>query len=370
MTPQVIFVQNSVHLAGAQKSLSRLLAAPGMQPCKPVLLTGQEGWLTRHCEAAGVPWVRVPFPSSRSLGARLWGNRRFARQAAAALLPLLDRSRPCIIHANDHPDSLLALQLTRRLQSASVLTLRTPGMSRADFDKYRCGRHRHLIAVGEDLHAKVSPWAEGLPLSLVHNGVRDDEILPPVENTGRVETVLALGSIIPRKGWQDLVEALLLLESRLPPGPLPEVHFLGDLLGRDPAQVLGTGRLRRFKAVFLGVAEDYQATLRRYALAVHPSRDESFGMAALECVAAGVPLIAARTGLIPRFIPQAGLFSVPPQGPAALAACLESCLQMQAGELRQAFDFPAAHSEVRAHFSTSGTVARLRQIYETLAAPA
>lgn len=371
MLPQVIFVQNSVHLAGAQKSLSRLLAAPTMASHDPVLLTGEEGWLTEHCTHHGVPWVRVDFPASRSLAGRLWGVRFFAKHAVRSLKPLLKSGRPLIVHTNDHPDSLLGLALAAELDATPVLTLRTPGMSERDFAKYRCGSHRQLIAVGDELFRKVSPWlAQGRPpLALVHNGVTEEEILPPAPSgTAVLDRVLVLGSIIPRKGWQDLVEALLLLEKKLPEGPLPEFHFLGDLLGKDPAEVLQTRRLQRFNVRFLGTDKNYRDRLRSYPLAVHPSRSESFGMAALECVAAGVPLLAAGAGLIPEFIPEAA-FLYPPQDVEALASRLEVLLARSPNRLCEEFEFEEAHPTIRHRFATAATVARIQAIYQTLLTP-
>lgn len=368
MLPQAVFVQNSVHLAGAQKSLSRLLSAPGMQGHDPVLLTGKEGWLTQHCTAHKVRWVRLPFPASRSLAGRLFENRLFAKRAAKALRPLLAPGRPVIVHTNDHPDSLLGLALARELNAVPVLTLRTPGMSRRDFEKYRCGDHKHIIAVGDDLFQKVHPWVSGQrPLTLVHNGVTAEEVLPPKTgaSTPALDRILVLGSIIPRKGWQDLVAALLLLESRLPQDSLPEVHLIGDLLDQDATAVLETGRLKRFRITFLGVVENYRDRLREYALAIHPSRSESFGMAALECVAAGVPLLAAASGVIPEFIPREA-FLFPPQQHVVLADKLEALLKMDSDMISDAFAFDEAQAVIRERFSTPGTVRKLHNLYTGL----
>ena len=368
--PEVIFVQNSVHLAGAQKSLSRLLAAPGMRKFSPRLLTGQEGWLTSFCTDNAIPWHRVDFPSSRSMAGRMFGNRRFAANAARLLDPHLEPGRARIIHANDHPDSLLGLALAERLGGTPVLTLRTPGMSQRDYAKYRCGDYSQLIAVGTDLCNRVRKWAGSVPVSLVYNGVTPEEIIAPVSPPPqRLERVVVLGSVEPRKGWRDVVDALVMLEDRMPERPLPEIHFLGDCLGKIPEDALGTERLRRFRIRFLGVACDYRDRLREYPLAIHPSRDESFGMAALECVAAGVPLLGASTGMIAEFIPEAR-FRFAPQDVGGMAERLERLLQMAPDRLAAEFGFESAVARIVSDFSTAGTVAKLAGIYVSAAGDA
>jgi glycosyltransferase involved in cell wall biosynthesis len=366
LIPQVVYVQNSVHLAGAQKSLSRLLAAPGLGRFSPRLLTGEEGWLTSHCSAVGIPWHRLQFPSSRSMAGRIWGNRRFAARAARLLDQHLEPERTRIVHANDHPDSLLALELADRIGAAPVLTLRTPGMSERDFEKYRCADHRHLIAVGEELYARVRRWAGAVPVSLVYNGVTPEEIIAPVfPQPETLERIVVLGSMSPRKGWRDLVDALVILEDRLPERELPEFHFLGDCLDMVPEDSLATKRLRRFRIRFLGVVTAYRDRLREYPLAIHPSRDESFGMAALECVAAGVPLLGASTGMIADFIPKEA-FRFEPGDVKGLAVRVEGLFSLRPTELVEAFDFGTARQRIDADFSTAGTVAKLAAIYRSL----
>ena len=363
---QVVYVQHSSHLAGAQKSLSRLLTQPQIITFSPVLLTGSEGWLTRFCSDHDVPWVQLDFPTPRSFK-DLWlgGTARFAVKAAKALKTKLYADHSLIVHANDHPDSLIGLHLAKVLQSRSFLTLRTPGMSRRDFYKHRCFEHDCVIAVGDDLAQRAQQWHVNGKIHSVYNGVTENEIIKPNPLPDKtLDKILVIGSLSSRKGWQDLVDALILLEARFPEGQLPEVDFLGDLLDKNPLHVLNLYRLKRFRCRFLGVAEDYLKHLQNYHLVVHPSRSESFGMAALECVSAGVPLVAADSGMISQFIPNKS-FIYSPGDFSSLAKILASFIWKSGRvEISDIFDFEKAHAKIRKLFLTKSTVSRLSDFYQ------
>ena len=225
---QVIFVQHSSHIAGAQKSLSRILTDPRMKRFSPILLTGAEGWLTQFCTNHSVQWVRLDFPSPRCFRAlHLGGNSIFAKKAIKVLKPRLHADHSFIVHANDHPDSLIGLSLSKVLNARSFLTLRTSTMSSRDFYKHRCSKHDCVIGVGDDLVQKSRKWYPNV--HLIYNGVTENEIKNPNPFLNRTQKkILVLGSLSPGKGWQDLIDALILLEDKLPNSQLLEVDFLED----------------------------------------------------------------------------------------------------------------------------------------------
>ena len=360
---QVVFVQHSSHLAGAQKSLSRLLTDPRMKRFSPILLTGAEGWLTQFCTNHSVQWVQLDFPSPRSFRAlHLGGLSRFVHKAKKALKPQLHADHSFIVHANDHPDSLIGLYLSKVLNARSFLTMRTPTMSSRDFYKHRCSEHDCVIGVGDDLVQKSREWHQNV--HLIYNGVTLNEIQKPNPLLNRTKNkILVLGSLSPRKGWQDFINALILIEDKLPNAKLLEVDFLGDLNNKNPADLLNLHYLKKFRCRFLGVEIDYLSVLQNYSFIVHPSRSESFGMAALECIAGGNLLLAADTGMISQFMPNKS-FLYPPGDVSSLAQKIYSFLiDSDIVDLYRLFDFEKAHNLIRERFLTSATVSQLTCLY-------
>jgi glycosyltransferase involved in cell wall biosynthesis len=117
---------------------------------------------------------------------------------------------------------------------------------------------------------------------------------------------LAAGRLAPEKGFADAVRACA--AARVP------LVVAGDGPQLDELRALG-GDVR-----FTGrVAPDELAALRREAaLAIVPSRyAEILPLAALEAMAAGLPVVAARAGGLAEIVPEEGLY--PPGDVAALA---------------------------------------------------
>jgi 2-deoxystreptamine N-acetyl-D-glucosaminyltransferase/2-deoxystreptamine glucosyltransferase len=85
----------------------------------------------------------------------------------------------------------------------------------------------------------------------------------------------------------------------------------------------GLGLEGRVSFVGEKTAAEVQALIGRCLLLVLPSRHETFGMALLEAMARGKPVVASAVGGIPELVsPSAGLL-VPPHDVAALAEALE-----------------------------------------------
>jgi glycosyltransferase involved in cell wall biosynthesis len=179
---------------------------------------------------------------------------------------------------------------------------------------------------------------------------------------GRV-SLLSVGSVVPRKGYDVLVTALGGLTD------LPwRLTIAGDR-GRDPAAAfwldttirrLGLGE----RVNLLGAVADEQLTALYDAadLFVLASRFEGYGMAFAEAVAHGLPVIGTMAGAIPETVPADAGILVPPDDVEALAGALRHLIENPRERERLAAGACAAEFP-----SWSDQAARFAQVLEGLA---
>lgn len=146
---------------------------------------------------------------------------------------------------------------------------------------------------------------------------------PPSERDPKTDRPVRLafaGHLEPWKGLDVLLDALELL-----PIPRAELHVYG---GGSLAESLAARAPRGVR--FLGPAPLGPSDLRAMDLVVVPSRRESFGMVALEALAAGCPLVASAVGGLVELVGPAGRL-VPPGDPRGLAEAIQQTLADPAG---------------------------------------
>jgi glycosyltransferase involved in cell wall biosynthesis len=154
----------------------------------------------------------------------------------------------------------------------------------------------------------------------------DRASVAPRHHEGLV-ALLTVGSLVPRKGYDVLVEALATLID------LPwHLTIVGD--ARDPAtaeQVRAAIEHHKLgpRTTLLG-AVSASRLAELYALSdlfALPSRYEGFGMAYAEAIAHGLPVIGTTAGAIPETVPEAAGVLVPPGDVPALAAALRRLIE-------------------------------------------
>jgi L-malate glycosyltransferase len=181
-------------------------------------------------------------------------------------------------------------------------------------------------------------------------------------SSGRTASVIgAAGRLVRLKGHADLLRAAALLRPRW---PALRVEIAGEGVERpalqDEARRLGV----EGQVTFLGWQTDMGAALARWDVLVQPSLDEGFGLAVLEAMAAGLPVVASRVGGLPEVVQEGrtGLL-VAPADPSGLAAALESLLRdPDLGRTMGA----AGQERARAHFPVERMVTSIAEIYASL----
>ncbi len=172
-----------------------------------------------------------------------------------------------------------------------------------------------------------------------------------------------VGEIIKRKGQVYLFQALKRIVAAVP-------NFKLVLLGRFRREEPYTQKLRSIllkeqlfgRVKWLGLRENVQDFMTAFDLLAVPSVEEPLGLVAVESLAAGTPVVAAKTGGLPEIVKdnQCGLL-VPPQDPDALAdAIIKLAIDKSTRDKMGFYGQQFVHKE----FETGELCDRVEEIYQ------
>lgn len=287
--------------------------------------------------------------------------------------------RPDLIHAEEEPDSLPALQIAaaRRLFAPRAkLLLNTWQNVERSLKWYVRVIMRSTLRASDGLFCANNEAQERLRRQSYHKpttvlpalGV-DTRVFAPGESTRRDHFAIAfLGRLVPEKGLDTLIDAVdqIVRSDEQPP---MQLRIIGDGPYRSDlvryAEKLGNAV--QFVAA-LSPAQVAQQLQQIDAL-VLPSRTtpvwkEQFGRVLIEAMACGVPVIGSDSGAIPEVIGEAGLIF--PQGDAtALAECLRRLIASP--ELRVEL-VQRGLARVQAHYTQERIAQRTLEFYRQVLA--
>ena len=219
------------------------------------------------------------------------------------------------------------------------------------------------VALGLAPREKYVVVPNGIDLGVYEssaNGQGRDEVRADLRIRGRTPTVAVVGRLTTEKGQDVLIRALARLGGRRAPvlliiGGGPEEAAL-----REMCRSLGVEERVRF----LGVRTDVPVLLRGADIVVLPSRYESGGLALMEAMASGLPVIASDVGGVPDLIRdgEEGLL-VPPGDPEPLADAIHRVIYNPrlAGRLAA-----AGRAKVRRDHTIDRTATILQGLYAKL----
>lgn len=152
-----------------------------------------------------------------------------------------------------------------------------------------------LIAVSEPLKKSMEDFQTNMPISVVHNMVGKEFQYDPTCAQQQL-TFISTGRLVYGKGFDVLVNALYLIQDKLPKDW--QAIIVGD--GKEKQtlqQLINTYNLQ--KHIFLvgqKNKKDIVKLLQQSHIFLFPSRGENFSVAVLEALACGLPVVASICG--------------------------------------------------------------------------
>ena len=163
------------------------------------------------------------------------------------------------------------------------------------------------------------------------------------------------------KRTPDAVRVFAEVRAALP----AKLLLIGD--GQDRPQALHLARCLGVEAdvIFLGKQDDVQSLLATADLFLLPSQEEAFGLAALEAMSCGVPVIATKVGGVPEVVEDGKTgFLLPPGDVESMA---RAALALLTDRQRHAEFREAARRRAVAHFDTNLIVPQYEAYYRQIA---
>jgi glycosyltransferase involved in cell wall biosynthesis len=317
-----------------------------------------DGELAPSLLAAGIPVARVG-------QAAPWNALRLLREV-----------KPDALHTHLFKADLLGAALAARAGVPVLLSTKhneDPYLLRAPWrglGRRAARRARRVVAISE----AVARFVRGaLDLEAGDVRVLRYGIEPPAPPIGgaRFRASLGIDAAAPlavavarlsrQKGLDVLVEAAAILRGR---NPEARIALVGrgeeETALRDLVRTKGLDGTVRFA----GFLPDPGPALDAADVVVLPSRWEGFGLAALEAMAAGRPVVASNAGGLPEVLGAAGAL-VPPGDAKALAAALERALAPEAvAAVRSGAAGEALRRRVREEFPLERAAEEHESLYE------
>ena len=201
-----------------------------------------------------------------------------------------------IVHAHAARDYHLAVLAVRFASRSRLVLTRHALFPLRQANRIVLSGVARVIAVSEAVAESVrsSGVVESSKITVVHNGIDVDRFGEPAANDDGPVLVGTVGHLAPIKGHDVFVRAAALVSAAH-----PEVRFV--VIGEDKSPELSNRRSLESLISELGLREivslsgwrdDMPAALSSLTLFVSAARSEPFGLAIVEAMAAGLPVIA------------------------------------------------------------------------------
>jgi glycosyltransferase involved in cell wall biosynthesis len=329
---RVLYLAWAPFFSGAERALVLTLRSLDLEHYEPYVLAGTDGDLSAQLAALGIRCDIVPIaPLDRTKP--ISSSLSVARVTAAAL-----RFQPAIIHSNDMPSYQPGGYAARMLGIPIVTHIRFPD-TRDGYQWFFRPPFSQAIFISESFKGEAlqeAPEVFAGRSTVVYDAVERPRLWDAAERAARRQelglpldrpVVAMTGQVSEVKGIWEFVEAADRLRHTAVVFAVlgDDLRTHGAVRREMEARVAALGLQDRFR--FLGFRHDAPELLQAFDVVAAPSRVEPFGLASLEAMAAGRPVVASRVGGIPEVV-RDGLdgILIPPNDPTLLADGLSALL--------------------------------------------
>ena len=319
MTPRrVLFVESYPHvLYGQQQTMLSLLDAHDPARLAPIVAMPAAGPFADELRARGIPMRIVPYPSllapyggvyfRYSLGEKVrtaWQVVRYAWRLRSELRALGVEGVFC----ND-TRGLLTVGVAARTLGLPVMIWEKLGRPQGWLDVLQLPLATVTLVISDAVVPKYPGWQVRLFRSRivkVFDGVDLEFFARAPDRRAQLglaegDTALAIvGTVTERKGHDRVLRVFDRLVAQV---PSVKLLVVGEPIGEQDRRY--RDRLPNKdhpRVAWLGVRRDIPAIMKSIDLLVVPSRHEGLGRVIVEAMAAGKPVVGARTGGIPEVV--------------------------------------------------------------------
>jgi glycosyltransferase involved in cell wall biosynthesis len=230
------------------------------------------------------------------------------------------------------------------------------------FERWCYRRNAALVCVSDSVAGSLAAWLgpDHPRIEVIPNGVETghfDRILYPdpvlAQWKGERKLIVMTGRLVPEKDHATAIRAL----AALPPGFL--IAFVGEGPLRPELEKASSKAGIGDRCRFLGTRVDLPAILATADIYLQSSRIEGFGIACLEAMSAGVPVVASEVGGLADLVRGAGALF--PNGNARECARL---IMELADNPALAAELSARGRERAATLSMSTVASRYSEMYQ------
>lgn len=371
MARRILYIHGIDAIGGAERDLLAVLTRLDPSEWEPHVACPRGGAFQSAIRQAGLSLHSIELPPWRK-----WFSPFIRRFAVARLRALLKQLKPELVHVNDiwwSPHTIEALGpvgtrgvpiVTHVRQEIEPEKVRRYGLDQVEAVIAISRQVEEALMGGGVASHRIHMIYSGLDFSRMPQDDRERETI--CRKLGLADDVTLIGTVanlFPRKGYDVMLRALPnILEA------IPTVHYI--IVGTDENDYARSLRalareMRILDRVhFAGFQDPVRPFLNALDLYVHPALMEGFGIAVVEAMAAGKPVVATSTGGLPEVVEheRTGLL-VQPGDPDQLSTAIVSLLRDPA-RCKQMGISGAARARER--FDLRSTVSATEHLYRTL----